>query len=160
MSHVSKLPALPFILKPSQICCLTTSPCRQGCVGRQSIMVKRKFEQELSAQVSGSFLPHLDPEENLAKKHKLPLPPKIGPRPLMKMKLSWNGAPEIVVRVMLDCGANVPVISQETVERHQIPGVLRKQACGMPTFDGNESNNAGREYTLAFTRRKRGHYTL
>ena len=88
-------------------------------------MVKQKFEQELSTKVSGSFLPHLEPEENLAKKQKLPSPPKIGPRPFMKMKLYWDGTPEIVVRVMLDCGANVPVISQETVERHKIPGVLR-----------------------------------
>src|SRR5436853_5137737 len=29
----------------------------------------------------------------------------------------------------------------------------------MSTFDGNESNNAGRAYTLAYTLRKGGHYT-
>ena len=121
-------------------------------------MVKRRFEQDLAKAVD-SFIPHLVPEETLAKKQKLPAPPKVGPRPFMKMKLSWEDNPEIVVRVMLDCGANVPVISQEMVEKHKIPGVRRQQACGMSGFDGGESTNAGRAYTFACTLRKGGHYT-
>ncbi len=121
-------------------------------------MGKRKFEQELEAKV-GPFLSHLVPEVQLAKKQRLPPPPKIGPRPIVEMKLSWEDNPEIVVRVMLDCGANVPVISQRIVEKHKVPGVLRQQACGFSAFDGGESSDAGRAYTLACTLRIGGHYT-
>ena len=122
-------------------------------------MGKRKFEQELEVRVGEPFIPHLVPESQLAKKQKLPPPPKVGSRPIMNMKLSWDDSPEIVVRVMLDCGANVPVIAQEVVEKHKIPGVLRQQACGFSGFDGGESSAAGRAYTLACTLRIGGHYT-
>ena len=67
----------------------------------------------------------------------------IGKCPIMEMKLSSDNSPEIVMRVILDCGANVPVISQAVVEKHRVPGVLRKQACGYSTFDGSESSDAG-----------------
>src|SRR5258706_4223304 len=99
------------------------------------------------------------PQDQLRKKQNLPAPPKIGQRPILKMKLSWDDTPEILVRVMLDCGANVPVISQEVVEKHKIPGVLRRQACAFSGFDGDESSNAGRAYTLGCTLRMEGHYT-
>jgi len=122
-------------------------------------MVKRKFEQELAVAVEDVYLPHLVPEQTLAKKQKLPAPPKIGPRPFTDMKLSWDDAPEIVVRVMLDCGANVPCISEDLVGKYKIPGVLRRQACGFSGFDGTESSNAGHAYTLGCTLRKGGHYT-
>ena len=72
-------------------------------------MGKRKFEQELADEMGGGFLSHLFPEETLAKKQQLPAPPMIGKRLIMEMKLSWDNSPEIVVRVMLDCGANIPV---------------------------------------------------
>ena len=122
-------------------------------------MGKRKFEQELEDQLGGGSLSHLVPEEILAKKQKLPAPPKIGDRPILKMKLSWDDNPEILMRVMLDCGANVPVISQEVVEMHRVPGVLRRQACGFSAFDGSESDSAGRAYTLPCTLRIGDHYT-
>ena len=122
-------------------------------------MGKRKFETEMAKAVDDPYLPHLMPEHQLAKKQQLPTPPKVGPRPFLDMKLSWDEHPEIVVRVMLDCGANVPVISQEMVQKHEIPGVLRQQACGFSAFDGMESGNAGRAYTLPCTLRIEGHYT-
>ena len=122
-------------------------------------MGKRKFEQELTGKLGGDSLSHLVPEEQLAKKQKLPAPPKIGDRPIMTMKLSWDDSPEISVRVMLDCGANVPVISQSLVAENKIPGVLRRQACGFSTFDGAESQGAGRAYTLACTLRLGDHYS-
>jgi transposase InsO family protein len=122
-------------------------------------MVKRKFEQELDEALGSSSLSHLVPEKVLAKKKKLPLPPKIGDRPIVDMKLSWNDSPEVTVRVMLDCGANIPVISQELVEKHKVPGVLRTKACGFYGFDGEESGDAGRAYTLPCTLRLKDHYT-
>ena len=76
------------------------------------------------------------------------------------MKLSWDGSPEIIVRTMLDCGANVPVVSQELVEIYKIPRVLRSHACGIATFDGQLSKgNAGRAYTQSCTLRVGDHHT-
>ena len=57
------------------------------------------------------------------------------------MKLSWDGSPEIVVRMMLDCGAIVPVVLQILVETYKIPGVLRSHAHGIVTFDGQLSQS-------------------
>ena len=75
-------------------------------------MSKRKFQEELARHVEEPFMPHLVPELEMKKeKKKLPLPPVVGRRPFLDMKLSWDGSPEIVVRTMLDCGANVPVVS-------------------------------------------------
>ena len=76
------------------------------------------------------------------------------------MKPSYDGSPEIVVRTMLDCGANVPVVSQALVEVYKIPRVLRSHACGIVTFDGQLSNsNAGWAYTQSWTLRVAAHHT-
>ena len=98
------------------------------------------------SHVEEPFLPHLVPElEMKKKKQKLPPPPVVGRRPFLDMKLSWDDSPEIIVRTMLDCGANVPGVSQALVEIYKIPGVLRSYACGIATFDGQLSkSNAGR----------------
>ena len=112
-------------------------------------MSKCKFQDELAHHVEEPFLPHFVPElEMKKKKQKLPPPPVVGRRSFLDMKLSWDGSSEIVVRTMLDCGSNVPVVSQALVEVYKIPGVLRSHACGIATFDGQLSNsNAGRAYT-------------
>ena len=81
---------------------LLTTRCRRGCVERQSIMSKRKFQEELARHVEEPFLPHLVPElEIKKKKQKLPPPPVVGRRPFLNMRLSWDGSLEIVVRTML-----------------------------------------------------------
>ena len=123
-------------------------------------MSKRKFQEELARHVEESFLPHLVPElEMKNKKQKLP-PPPVGGRPFLDIKLSWVGFPEIVVRTMLDCGANVPVVSQVLVDVYKIPGVLRSHACGFATFDGQlHKSNAGRAYTQLCTLRVGAHHT-
>ena len=82
---------------------LLTTRCCRGCVERQSIMSKRKFQEELALHVEKPFLPHLVPElEMKKKKQKLPPPPVIGHRPFLDIRLSWDGSPEIVVRTILD----------------------------------------------------------
>ena len=113
-------------------------------------MSKCKFQDELARHVEGPFLPHLVLELEMKKKNqKLLPPPVIGRRPFLDMKLSWDGSPEIV-RTMLHCGANVPVVSQALVEVYKIPGVLRSHACGIATFDGQLSNsNAGHTLSRA-----------
>ena len=68
------------------------------------------------------------------------------------MKLSWDGSQEFSVSAMLDCGANVPVISQSFVDMHKVPGVLCSHAYGLTMADGSESaTNAVRAYTHACT---------
>ena len=91
-------------------------------------MVKRKFEQELNSALACDSHAHGVSEKTLCKKQKLPIPPKIEARPIINMKLSWVGNPEINVRVMLDPGANVPVLSQSLVGEHKVPVVLREGA--------------------------------
>ena len=89
-------------------------------------MVKRKFEQELISALACASLAHGVSEKTLRKKQKLPIPTKIGARPIINMKLSWADNSEINVRVMLDPGANVPVLSQSLVGEHKVPVVRRE----------------------------------
>ena len=118
-------------------------------------MSKHKFQEELARHVEEPFLPHFVPElEMKKKKQKLPQPPVVGCRPFLDMKLRWDSSSEIVVRIMLDCGANVPVVSQTLVETYKIPGDLRSHVHGTVTFDGQLSeSNAGRAYTQSCTLR-------
>ena len=151
-------------------CCLTLSlnhyisllitRFHESCVEKQSIMSNRKFQEELARHVDEPFLPHLVPElEMKKKKQKLPLPPVVGHRPFLDMKLSCDGYPKIIVRTILDCEANVPVVSQALVEIYKIPGILRSHACGIATFDGQlTKSNAGRAYTQSCTLRVGAHH--
>ena len=134
-----------YTQSPIHYISLLTTRCRRGCVERQSIMSKRKFQEELACHVKEPFLPHLVPElEMKKKKQKPPPPPVVGRCPFLNMKLSWDGSPEIIFRTMLDCGANIPVVLQALVEIYKIPGVLRSHACGITMFDGQLSkSNAG-----------------
>ena len=75
---------------PKHYISLLTTRCRRACVERQSIMSKRKFQEELARHVEEQFLPHLPvvPElEMKKKKQKLPLPPVVGRRPFLDMRL-------------------------------------------------------------------------
>ena len=105
-------------------------------------MVKRKFEQELDSALACESLAHGVSEKTLRKKQKLPIPPKIGARPIINMELSWGDNPEINVRVMLDPGANVPVVSQSLVGKHKVPVVLRERAEIIAGYDGTEGKGA------------------
>ena len=123
-------------------------------------MSKHKFQEELAHHVEEPILPHLVPElEMKKKKQKLPPPPVVGRRPFLDMRLSWDCSSEIVVRTMLDCGANVPVVSQTLVEIYKIPWLLRSHSHGIVTFNGQLSqSNAGRAYTQLCTLRVGAHH--
>ena len=122
-------------------------------------MVKRKFEQELNSALACDSLAHGVSEKTLLKKQKLPIPPKIGGRPIINMKLSWGDNPEINVRVMLDPGANVPVLSQSLVGEHKVPVVLQERAEIIAAYDGAEGKGVGSAYIFACTLRLADHYT-
>ena len=86
------------------------------------------------------------------KTDKLPPPPVVGKLPFIDMKLSWDGSQELSVGAMLDCRANVPVITQSFVDMHNVPGVLHSYAHGLTMANGSMSaTNAGRAYTHACT---------
>ena len=94
------------------------------------------------------------------KTDKLPPPPVVGRLPFIDMKLSWDASQEYSVRAMIDCGANVPVISQSFVDMHKVPGVQRSHAHGLTMADGSESaTNRGRAYTHACTLRCGNHFS-
>ena len=78
----------------------------------------------------------------LLKKQKLPIPTKIGARPIINMKLSWEDNPEINVRVMINPGIKVPVVSQSLVGKHKVPVVLRERAEIIAGYDGTEGKGA------------------
>ena len=105
-----------------------TLRCRRSCVKRQFIMVKRKFEHELDSALACDSFAHGISAKTLRKKQILPIPPKIGARPIINMKLSRGDNPEINVRVMLDPGANVPVHWKSLVGENKVPVVLRERA--------------------------------
>ena len=122
-------------------------------------MVKHQFEQELDGALACDSLAHCVSKKVLRKKQKLPIPPKIGARPIINMKLSWGDNPEINVRVMLDPGANVPVLSQSLVGKHKVPIVLRERAEIIAGYDGAEGKGAGSAYTFACTLSLADHFT-
>ena len=75
------------------------------------------------------------------------------------MKLSWGDNPEINVRVMLDPGANVPVLYQSLVGEHKVPVVLQDRVEIIAGYDGTVGKGAGSAYTFACTRSLADHYT-
>ena len=122
-------------------------------------MVKRKFEQDLDSALACDSLAHGVSEKTLRKKQNLPIPPKIGARPIINIKLSWGDNPEINVRVMLDPEANIPVLSQSLVGEHKVPVVLRERAEIIAGYDGAAGKGAGSAYTFACTLSLADHYT-
>ena len=122
-------------------------------------MVRRKFEQELNSALAYDSLAHGVSKKTFFKKHNLPIPPKLGARPIINMKLSWGDNPEINVRVMLDPGANVPVLSQSLVGEHKIPVTLWERAEIIAGCDCAAGKGAGSAYTFACTLSLADHYT-
>ena len=122
-------------------------------------MVMRKFEQELLGAMACNSLAPAVSEMILRKKQKLPIPPKIGARPIINIKLSLEDNPEISERVMLHSLANVAVISQTLVGEYRIPVVLRERAEIITGYDGAVSKGAVSTHTFAYTLSLADHYT-
>ena len=114
-------------------------------------MVKRKFEQELQGAMACNSLAHGVSVKIPHKKQKPPIPPKIGARHIINIKLIFRDNSEITVRVMLDPGANIAVISQTLVGEYKIPVVLPERAEIIARYDGTEIKGAGSAYTFAYT---------
>ena len=74
------------------------------------------------------------------------------------MKLCCGDNPDISVMVMLDPGANVPVISQTLVGEYKIPVVLQKRAEIIAGYNGAESKGAGSADIFVCTLSLADHY--
>ena len=122
-------------------------------------MVKHKFEQELDGALACDSLAHGFIKKIPCKKQKPPIPPKTRARSIINIKLSCGDNPEINVRVMLDPGAYVPVLSQSLVGEHKEPVVLRERAEIIAGYDGAVGKGLGSAYTPACTLSRADHYT-
>ena len=93
------------------------------------------------------------------KRLKMTMPPKVGERPIITMRLSWKDHKGIKVRVMLDPGANTPIISQDVIDAFpDIPIVKRDTAAPVQGFSGEVVPTAGSAYTWALTLRHKNHF--
>ena len=122
-------------------------------------MVKRKFEQELEGAMACNSHAHAVSKKLLCKKQKLPNPPRIVARPIINMKHRWGDNPEINVRVILNPGANVLVLTQSLVGEYKISVVLWERAEINSGYDGAKSKGAGSAYTFARTLSLADYYT-
>ena len=122
-------------------------------------MITCKFEPEINIALACDSLARGVSEKTLHKKQKLPIPLKIGARPIIKMKLSCGDNPEINIRVILDPGANVPVLSQSLVQEYRVLVVHRERAKIIAGYDGAEDKGAGSAYIFACTPSLTDHYT-
>ena len=85
-----------------------------------------------------------DQRQNM--KHELQAP-KSGSRPIIKMNIVLENSPKIPIRVLLDSGSTVPVLSDSLVSRFAIPKAAREIALAVRDFSGNFVEGAGKFYT-------------
>jgi len=72
------------------------------------------------------------------------------------MIISW-GPTQHVVRVLLDTGCSVPLISTRVTEQLDIPRIRRKEAAPLLNCSGEEVKGAGMEYTEPLLLQHRKH---
>jgi len=74
------------------------------------------------------------------------------------MIISW-GLAQHAVRVLLDTGCSVPLISTRITEQLNIPLIRRKEAAPLLNCSGEEVKGAGMEYTEPLLLQHRKHYS-
>ena len=74
------------------------------------------------------------------------------------MKLHWGDNQE-KVRVLLDTGCSIPVISQEWVRRNQITTLDHETAFSIESYTGQTVQGAGQYYTRPMLLQHRKHYS-
>jgi len=84
--------------------------------------------------------------------------PQCGKRPITTMIISW-GSTQHTVRVLLDTGCSVPLISTRITEQLDIPRICRKEAAPLLNCSGEEVKGAGMEYTELLLLQHRKHYS-
>ena len=76
-----------------------------------------------------------------------PPEPRIGRRRIVTMMISWGSARPIPMKVMLDSGSAVPLLSQAFVRKHNVPVYEREFPLTFGTFSGSVDKSAGKVYT-------------
>jgi len=84
--------------------------------------------------------------------------PQCGKRPITTMIISW-GPTQYTVRVLLDTGCLVPLISARITEQLDIPRIRRRKAAPLLNCSGEEVKGAGMEYTEPLLLQHRKHYS-
>jgi len=74
------------------------------------------------------------------------------------MIISW-GPTQHAVRVLLDTGCSVPLISTRITEQLNIPRIRRREAAPLLNCSGEEVKGAGMEYTELLLLQHRKHYS-
>jgi hypothetical protein len=77
---------------------------------------------------------------------KIPPEPKIGPRPIYLMTIHWDNKCQ-QVRVLLDSGHSLPVLSSEPVKQFLVPKFKRSTPLVLDRFDGLICPDIGHSYT-------------
>ena len=80
------------------------------------------------------------------KRLKVPPEPQTGPRPIHLMTIHWDNKCQ-QVRVLLDSGCSVPVLSSGIVKKYQVPEFKRSTPLVVERFDGSICPDIGYSYT-------------
>lgn len=73
--------------------------------------------------------------------------------------LSWDGSPELLVRVLLDTGSTTCIVSETFAEEHGLPHVVRAKPIPFKDFTGRIVPDSGKAYTLPLYLEHQGHVT-
>jgi len=95
---------------------------------------------------------------NPASPEKSTTKPHCGKRPITTMIISW-GPTQYVVRILLDTGCSVPVISTKISKKYNIPRICRRSTAPLQNCLGEEVKAAGMEYTEPLMLQHRKHYS-
>ena len=87
----------------------------------------------------------------------LPLP-RSGPVPVIT-KIVHLGEKEEVLRILLDTGSTVPLLSQEFAQNKQIPVAERPSIRPIQDYAGQEVEGAGQFYTAPLILQHRHHFS-
>ena len=85
--------------------------------------------------------------------------PRTGPVPVVDIILHW-GEDEALVKVLLDSGSTIPLLSLKLAESLSIPLAGRAQARRVDNFAGQAVLGAGKYYSYPLTLQCKSHYSI
>ena len=90
-----------------------------------------------------------------------PPPPRAGSVPVVEMLIHWgaNDEQSEVIRVLLDSGSTIPLLSLTWVKPLTMPIAHRKHPKRVEDFAGNAVQGAGEYYTFPLFLQHRRHFT-
>ena len=86
-------------------------------------------------------------------------PPKVGTRPIIDFTVRWLGVGPITVKVLLDTGAAVALLSEDFVRRFQVPKVKRDVPLYIYDVAGRIVEGSGQAFTFPLLLQHKEHVT-